>query len=74
MTQRLATLLFAATVLYSGVTLASLPPCPESKPKHNCVGTEDYSNGNKYVGEFRSGKPDGYGTYTYSNGEAAECR
>jgi hypothetical protein len=51
------------------VTLASLPPCPESKPKHNCVGTEDYSNGNKYVGEFRSGKPDGYGTYTYPNGD-----
>ena len=26
-------------------------------------------NGNKYVGEFRDGKMDGVGTYTYASGD-----
>jgi hypothetical protein len=32
-------------------------------------GTMIYGNGDKYVGEFRGGIPDGQGTYTYASGE-----
>jgi V8-like Glu-specific endopeptidase len=40
-----------------------LPACPadQSKRYHNCFGTYRYANGDKYVGSFRAGKPNGQG-------------
>jgi len=35
----------------------------------NGQGTYTFSNGDKYVGEFRDGKKNGQGTYIFSNGE-----
>ena len=34
-------------------------------------GTMQWSNGDKYVGEFKDGRGHGYGTYTWSSGEFA---
>ena len=37
----------------------------------NCVngqGTYTFTNGVKYVGEFKNGKPEGQGTMTYPDG------
>ena len=31
----------------------------------NGQGTYTFSNGNKYIGQFKDGKPNGRGTYTY---------
>jgi TonB family protein len=55
-----------------------LPPCPQSPSAfsslsglrwHNCIGEVISSNGQKYVGEFRNGKENGKGMYTFPNGE-----
>jgi gag-polyprotein putative aspartyl protease/MORN repeat len=48
-----------------------LPKCPpvDDASWDNCQGTKDYGNGDKYVGEFRAGKPDGYGTLSGPNGK-----
>ena len=35
----------------------------------NGQGTYTYTNGDKYVGEFKDGKRNGQGTYTYTNGD-----
>ena len=49
---------------------SDLPPCPKDKTQtyHNCFGTETFTNGSKYVGEYKDGKWHGNGTYTFSNG------
>ena len=36
--------------------------------EQNIQITENYSNGNTYVGELKNGKRNGQGTYSYSNG------
>jgi len=33
---------------------------------------ERYSNGNRYEGDFKAGKPHGKGIYTWANGEVYE--
>jgi hypothetical protein len=35
--------------------------------KHG-LGEEIFANGDKYVGCFKNGKPDGYGEYFWKNG------
>ena len=35
----------------------------------DCEGTYTFASGDKYVGEFRGGLPNGQGTYTWSNGD-----
>jgi len=37
--------------------------------KRNGQGTMTYSDGDKYVGEYKNGKENGQGTYTFSNGD-----
>lgn len=34
----------------------------------NCFGFHTDRSGNKYIGEFKNGKPNGQGTYTFANG------
>jgi len=45
----------------------ALPECRGDITKRwqNCVGTYTYTNGDKYVGEFKDGKKHGQGTYYY---------
>ena len=65
---------FVCTLLLSGWVAAfaqsSLPACPGSGVWNNCQGTyihaaNDAFAGDKYVGEFKGGKPDGKGTYNH---------
>ena len=55
--------------LFSMTTHAqsNLPPC-SGNYWNNCFGTENYSGGDKYVGQFKDGKRTGQGTYTFANG------
>ena len=51
------------------VDVNKLPDCKSSSTyKHNCFGTFTFASGNKYVGEFKNGKYNGQGTYTYADG------
>ena len=46
---------------------SELPPCPEGI-YHNCFGTETFTNGNKYAGEWKDYTWYGEGTYTWADG------
>lgn len=48
-----------------------LPPCPadNNTPWTSCYGTWTVPNGDKYVGEFKHGKPNGQGTRTWPKGD-----
>lgn len=49
-----------------------LPPCPGSYHAAtwtNCIGAGSTQAGHQYVGEFRNGKRDGQGSYTWPSGE-----
>ena len=55
---------------------SSLPPCPDTYASRwtNCFGTYFYSsggtlNGQKYVGEFQNGEPNGKGAYSFPSGK-----
>jgi len=49
---------------------SNLPACPQDQNAFwtNCYGTLTFSNGNKYVGEFRDNKRNGQGTFTWATG------
>jgi hypothetical protein len=56
-------------ISYSGVSGGNLPPCsgqPTPRTWTNCHGSYHQSDGQKYVGEFRDGLPNGQGTATFS--------
>ena len=45
-----------------------LPPCYKSEnSRHLCYGTQFYSGGGKYTGEWVDLKANGRGVYTFSN-------
>ena len=49
-----------------------LPSCSRTVPTkgwNGCQGSKTYSNGERYVGEYRNGQPDGQGTYRLANGD-----
>ena len=55
---------------------SNLPSCPDTHASRwtNCYGTYFYStggklNGQKYVGEFQNGEPNGKGAYSFPNGK-----
>ena len=82
MTRVLLLLVFYGFLTGSPVNGASLPPCPEETSEeasegtpesaktiwNDCIGTIEYSNGDKYTGAFKEGKRSGDGQYVYSNG------
>ena len=54
----------------SGLTGGDLPPCPSTWEKSswsNCFGTLTWSDGDKYVGEWKDDKKHGQGTLTVGN-------
>jgi len=51
-----------AVLLGSIGSSSALPPCPSSGYWNNCFGTRTFSNGYKYVGEWKDGKHHGQGT------------
>jgi hypothetical protein len=61
---------FAFIFLIGGAFAQSkLPVCPATGYFHNCFGTDTYSNGDKYVGEYKDGERNGRGTFTFANGD-----
>jgi len=67
--QRLFALSLLLPVMAWGQSV--LPPCEgnEIARWHNCVGSADWPNGQRYVGEYRGGFPNGKGTRTDPSGE-----
>ena len=57
-----------------GGSVSNLPPCPKNQKQryHNCFGTRTFSGGSKYIGEWKNGKWNGQGAYTYANGVVEE--
>ena len=62
-------LIFLSTFFFS-VSVHALPDCPSDTSVRwdNCFGGVAYTNGAKYVGEFKDGKQNGQGTYTFADG------
>ncbi len=60
---------FAVLLMLSAffVACASVPRC-DSGDCQNGKGSATYSDGNKYVGEWKDGKRNGKGKYTFANG------
>jgi len=49
-------------------TRAACPREYDAASQMNCVGEVNFPNGEKYVGQVRSGQPNGQGTYTWADG------
>ena len=64
---------YLAFVLMVGGVCAqnNLPPCQGSDIASwsNCLGTNNLTNGNRYVGDYKDGKQHGEGTYIATNGD-----
>src|SRR6266702_1739938 len=69
LTLALASAANAATWGVSGSSDVILPPCPKNAKVawDGCVGSLTLPDGVKYVGEFRQGKPDGFGQFSDAN-------
>jgi hypothetical protein len=69
----LATVLTGIVIVPNVVAAQSrLPQCPADTNVFtwtNCQGTYSYASGDKYVGEFKGGKRNGQGTYTFGPGQ-----
>jgi len=67
---RLEVLVLGLLVPSSAVAQGRLPQCPAdtSVSWNNCEGALTMPNGDKYVGEFRDGKPNGQGVISWTNG------
>jgi hypothetical protein len=55
---------FGSLITFASKSLA-LPNCPDRNNvyRNNCFGTYIYTNGDKYIGEFRDNRSNGQGTY-----------
>ena len=56
---------------FYSISVHALPDCPSdtSMRWNDCLGTFTYTDGGKYVGEWKDSKRHGYGTYTYTGGD-----
>ena len=69
--KRLLTILCIPALLLLGSTEGwSLPPCEGSHYRNwtHCVGTYTHSDGAKYSGGWKDGKPYGQGTFIWADG------
>ena len=60
-------------LLLISITLISaknwgLPPCPSKYPFDNCYGSYTWSDGTKYIGEWKDNKQHGQGTTIWADG------
>ena len=47
-----------------------LPDCPSTTTYwHNCLGTDNYPSGSRYIGEWKDGKEHGQGIFIWADGE-----
>ena len=64
---------FLCLLLVAGASYAQsqLPTCQGNSPARwsNCTGRWLNTNGDKYEGEWRDGKPSGFGVQTFASGE-----
>ena len=66
--KRLFTIVLFCVLGSAGKSFA-LPPCPPPPGVfHLCFGSYTYTNGAKYVGEFKNGERQGQGTMIWANG------
>jgi len=61
--------LLVVLMMGSASAQSNLPPCDPSSIFHNCFGTYTFSNGDKYVGEYKDNRENGQGTFTGANGD-----
>ncbi len=61
--------LLVVLMMGSACAQSNLPPCDPSSIFHNCFGTYTFSNGDKYVGEYKDNKENGQGTFTSAKGD-----
>ena len=62
-------LIFIIVIFFSSNTYA-LPSCPSDKSQmwNNCIATETYPSGDRYIGEWKDNKKNGKGTYIFVQG------
>jgi hypothetical protein len=66
--------LFFGVLLLPNIAIGQsrLPACPNDRPEsswNNCQGSNTSSIGNKYVGEYKDGRPNGQGIITFPDGK-----
>jgi len=63
--------LILLSTFFISISVYALPNCPSdiSVRWDNCFGNFNYTNGDKYVGEWKDDKQHGQGTYTFGPGE-----
>lgn len=60
--------LLVVFMMGSAYAQSNLPACPSSGIFNNCFGTQTYSSGHSYVGEWKDGIRYGQGTFTFVSG------
>ena len=62
---RLTILVLTVFVTGSAIAQSQLPSCAGKDAKRwtNCQGVHNFTNGDRYEGEFKDGKFNGWGTY-----------
>jgi len=48
---------------------STLPACNAGERKHNCFGSEVFSDGDRYIGEWKDGLMTGQGRYVFRKGQ-----
>ena len=63
--------LILLSTFFISISVHALPNCPSDTSVRwdNCFGTFNYTNGNKYVGEWKDDKRHGQGTFTWGPGD-----
>ena len=58
------------TQITTGTISSKLPDCPSTTTYwHNCLGTDNYPSGSRYIGEWKDGKEHGQGIFIWADGE-----
>ncbi|MDC1524691.1 caspase family protein [Planktomarina temperata] len=58
------------TQITTATISSKLPDCPSTTTYwHNCLGTDNYPNGSRYIGEWKDGKEHGQGIFIWADGE-----